>query len=422
MKQSTAITVKRSVIPAILAVVLLFAVTTGCSSIPAAESYLSDDREQAWVNDIDYLKETLPKVHKDLFFQLPQAEFERRLEELKEKIPTCTDEQLQIALSVIVAAVGDTHTGSNLGSEYQYPLELSWFAEGVYIMGTDKTYQELVHSRIISLNGQAIEDVVQTLRPLLAGANESWLRTQIVYYLPMPAVLKYFGVADADEIELQVELPGGGTQSVRMAPMHYAVYEPADVPAVPVPLCRSNPDANYWYAYLPAEKTMYVCYQRCMPMEEPSFKDFNKQLWQEIGEYDVEKLVLDIRKNRGGRSPLLNPFIKAVAGSRWDQPDKFYVVTGKDTYSSAVLNAISLKNKTEAYFVGEATGGEPNHYGEVKQFRLPNSQITVRYSTKYFHWLDEDVNTLTPDTVVADTFAAYQAGSDPVMQWIAEQP
>jgi hypothetical protein len=68
--------------------------------------------------------------------------------------------------------------------------------------------------------------------------------------------------------------------------------------------------------------------------------------------------------------------------------------------------------------VGEATGGEPNHYGEVKQFKLPNSGITVRYSTKYFHWLDEDVNTLEPDQVIAETFAAYRQGNDPVLEWI----
>ncbi|NMA52753.1 MAG: peptidase S41, partial [Peptococcaceae bacterium] len=99
---------------------------------------------------------------------------------------------------------------------------------------------------------------------------------------------------------------------------------------------------------------------------------------------------------------------------------RLYVIIGRGTYSSAVLNAVRLKKETNASFVGEATGGEPNHYGEVKQFTLPNSEKPIRYSTKYFKWLDEDTNTLEPDMVIEETFAAYRAGVDPVTEWITK--
>jgi C-terminal processing protease CtpA/Prc len=98
-------------------------------------------------------------------------------------------------------------------------------------------------------------------------------------------------------------------------------------------------------------------------MDSQSFSAFNKELWDFIGENDVDKIVLDIRQNRGGISYILNPFIREIKKSAFNHPDQFYVIIGKDTYSSAVLNAISLKTGTNAYFVGEATGGEPNHYG-----------------------------------------------------------
>ena len=68
--------------------------------------------------------------------------------------------------------------------------------------------------------------------------------------------------------------------------------------------------------------------------------------------------------------------------------------------------------------MGEATGGEPNHYGEVKQFELPNSEKPIRYSTKYFKWVEEDINTLAPDKVIEESFAAYREGTDPVLEWI----
>jgi hypothetical protein len=373
------------------------------------------------MNDITYLEETLPKVHKNLYFHLSEQEFHQQLEELKKKVPVYSDEQIEIALSVILAGIGDTHTGSGIGSEYRYPLELHWFAEGIYITGTSKEYQELLDARIITLNGQKIEEAANTLRPILAGVNESWFKTQIVYYLLIPGVLKYFGLSNADEIELGVEQKNGQRQAVKLKPVSYKDYVAAEQPAVSVPLYRSHPDENYWYEYLKDEKVIYLNYSSCSQIRDKPFEIFNKEFWDFVQSHEVNKLVIDIRENRGGISTILEPLIKEVKNSSFNQPGKLYVIIGKDTFSSAILNAISLKKETKAYFVGEATGGEPNHYGEVKQFKLPNSEITVRYSTKYFHWLDQDVNTLEPDKVIEETFAAYREGTDPMLEWIVKQ-
>lgn len=399
--------------------VLVF-LLTGCSSIPSTKPYLAKDRDTRWVNDITYLENTLPRVHKNLYFHLSEEEFYRQLEELKSKIPDYSDEQIEIALSVILAGIGDTHTGSSIGSEFQYPLELHWFAEGIYITGTTKEYQELLDAKIITLNGKKIEEAANTLRPLLAGANESWFKTQIVYYLPIPGVLQYFGLSKSDEIELNVELAKGDVKKVKLKPMSYKEYVAAEGPAKPVPLYRSHPDENYWYEYLQEEKIIYLNYKSCRQMRDKPFEIFRKEFWNFVQDHEVNKLVLDIRDNRGGISTILDPFIKEVKNSSLNQQGKLFVIIGKDTFSSAILNAVSLKKETYAYFVGEATGGEPNHYGEVKQFKLPNSEKPIRYSTKYFQWLDQNINTLEPDKVINETFAAYREGTDPVLEWISK--
>lgn len=404
----------------IMAVVLVL-LLAGCGIIPSTKPYLAKDRDSRWVNDIAYLEKTLPRVHKNLYFHLSEQEFTQQLEELKNKVHDYTDEQIEIALNVILAGIGDTHTGSNIGSEFQYPLKLHWFAEGIYITGTTKEYQELLYARIITLNGRKMEEVANTLRPLLDGANESWFKTQIIYYLTIPGVLKYFGLSKSDEIELGVELKNGQVKQVKLKPMSYKEYVAIDQSDKAVPLSQSRPDENYWYEYLENEKIIYLNYSSCRQMRDKPFEIFNKEFWNFVKSHEADKLVLDIRKNRGGISTILGPFIKELKNSSFNQQGKLYVVIGKDTFSSAVLNTISLKKDTEAYFVGEATGGEPNHYGEVKQFKLPNSGISIRYSTKYFHWLDQDINTIEPDKVIKETFAAYREGTDPVLEWIMKQ-
>jgi len=422
--------------PVLLAVIilaLLFSLS-GCG-VPSPKPYLAEDRDSRWLNDITYLEKTLPQVHKNLYFRLPEEEFHRQLAELKAKVPAYSDAQIEIALSVILAGIGDSHTGLSIGSEYSYPLELHWFAEGIYIMGTSREYQDLLDARIITLNGRKIKEAAQTLRPLLAGANESWFKTQVVYYLPLPAVLQYFGLSRpaeedggnseeitlGEEITLEVELPDGRRREIQMKPVSYKDYVAAERPAGPVPLYRSRPNENYWYEYLPQEKIMYLNYSSCRQMREKPFEIFAKEFWDFAQSRDAEKLVLDIRDNRGGSSTILDPFIQEIKNSRFNQEGKLYVIIGKDTYSSAILNAIRLKKETKAIFVGEATGGEPNHYGEVKRFTLPNSEIQVRYSTKYFSWADGDGDTLMPDKVIPETFTAYRDGSDPVLAWIGTQ-
>lgn len=405
----------------IIVLVLVF-LLSGCSSIPSVKPYLTKDRDSGWINDISYLEKTLPKVHKNLFFHLPEQEFQKQLEELKKKVPQYSNEQMEIALSVILASIGDTHTGSNIGSEFQYPLELHWFSDGIYIMGTTKDYQELLGAKIITLNGKKIEEAVQTLRPLLAGANDSWFQTQIVYYMTIPDVLKYFGLSMSDEIELGVELNDGQMKNIKLMPISYKDYVAVHHQSnEPVPLYQSHPDEYYWYEYLKKQKIIYLNYNSCRERRDKPFEIFDKEFWYFVHSHDIEKLVLDIRENRGGISTILDPFIKELKNSALNQKDKLYVIIGKDTYSSAVLNAVSLKTETKAYFVGEATGGEPNHYGEVKRFKLPNSQITIRYSTKYFHQFDQDINTLEPDKVIKETFADNWKGTDPVIEWIEKQ-
>ncbi|MFA7149199.1 MAG: hypothetical protein WC109_10315, partial [Syntrophomonadaceae bacterium] len=96
----------------LLLILMLIISLTGCSDVPSTEAYLAKDRDTRWMNDITYLEETLPKVHKNLYFHLSEQEFHQQLEELKKKVPVYSDEQIEIALSVILAGIGDTHTGS----------------------------------------------------------------------------------------------------------------------------------------------------------------------------------------------------------------------------------------------------------------------------------------------------------------------
>ncbi|GHT75321.1 hypothetical protein AGMMS50262_10280 [Bacteroidia bacterium] len=95
-----------------------------------------------------------------------------------------------------------------------------------------------------------------------------------------------------------------------------------------------------------------------------------------------------------------------------------YVIIGRQTFSSAIINTMDFKKETKAIILGEETGGMPNHYGEVRSFTLPVSGITVQYSTKYFQHIEEKLNTITPDIKAGYNFNDYINGIDPSMNEI----
>ena len=94
------------------------------------------------------------------------------------------------------------------------------------------------------------------------------------------------------------------------------------------------------------------------------------------------------------------------------------MVTGRKTFSSAVINVMDFLKYTNAILIGESTGGKPNHYGEVKVLELPSSKLQVVYSTKYFKNSGTDMNTIKPRIGIQTSFNDFINGIDPVYEWI----
>lgn len=86
-----------------------------------------------------------------------------------------------------------------------------------------------------------------------------------------------------------------------------------------------------------------------------------------------------------------------------------------------MMNAIELKQTTNATFVGEPTGGNINHFGEIKSFTLPNTKTRVSYSTKYWeNWKDHS-GALKPDIAAGNSIFDFMKSIDPAMEIIATQ-
>jgi hypothetical protein len=83
-----------------------------------------------------------------------------------------------------------------------------------------------------------------------------------------------------------------------------------------------------------------------------------------------------------------------------------------------MVNSIDFKKKTNAIIVGEPPGEKPNSYSENDEMKLPNSKLAISYSTRYYKFLDEDVEAFQPDVRIDPNWEDYKKGRDGVMDWI----
>ena len=187
-----------------------------------------------------------------------------------------------------------------------------------------------------------------------------------------------------------------------------------------LPLCKRNGDTYYWFEYLEVSNTVYFKYNVCRDMLSKDLYTFSKEIIQFLEEHTVEKLIIDFRNNFGGNSSLLEPFMDYVKHcGKINKEGSLFVIIGHETFSSALLNVLYLKENSSAMFIGEPTGGKPNCYGELQRFILKNSGLTVCYSTKYYKIIEDDtLLSFLPDVNIDYTIENYVNNQDPCLEYI----
>lgn len=387
---------------------LLCAGLSGCGSKGPAPM---DTKK--WREDIDYLATELPQKHVNLFYTLSEEEFNNKVEQLKSSLDIMNEDDIRIEVQKLAAAVGDAHTGTNISASKMYPVELYYFVDGWYVTSTLRDYEQILYGKLTAINGHDMDEVYAKLSEVISHENDAWLKAQMRFYFMIPSVLHGLGIVDdTGDTAFTFETREGEQVELDLAPVDFADVKDdivgQETEESVLPLYRQNSDQNYWYKYLADDQTLYFKYNQCSEMEDTPFADFTQGLLDTMGNGDVEKLVVDLRDNGGGSEYLLFPFIQAVSDSAFNQEGKLFIIVGRQTFSSAVRNAVALEKKTEAIFIGEPTGGKPSHFGSTENFQLPNSGITVRYSTMHLTHVILDDRVLADPSAFADDPAALE--------------
>jgi hypothetical protein len=394
-----------------------------------------------WREDLAYLARELPRRHKNLFHAMRREQFDSALAALDRKLPTLARHQVIVELARIVARVGDGHT--NLAPTRDpkvgfrtYPVKLYFFKDGLFIRSARRDQAELVGAKVVRIGRMTSAQAYEAVRELIGRDNEMNARYFAPFLLVMPEVLHAIGaIDDPDSAPLLLEQAGTRTVAV-LRPSGTAGMMPSDTdmswaqeagwvdlrgldgPRTPLWL-RGSPRDHLRFEYLPESRTAYVQFNRVGDQPEETIAAFAARLRAFVDSGAVDRLVLDLRLNRGGDGTLTQPLILSLIRSpKLEGPGRLFVLIGRSTFSAAQFLVHDLEEYTDAVFVGEPTAGRPNSYGDSRRITLPNSGITVRASIYYWqrtHPLDTR-QWKGPDVAAELTSRDYRENVDPAMR------
>lgn len=198
------------------------------------------------------------------------------MEGLIQSLDSMNDVEIRIDIKKILASIGDTHTDCYIETSKIYPLALYWLQDGIYAINAEQKYRPVVYKRLVEINGKTVESVIERLIEIIPHENKEQLKLVIPRYMCLPEIL--YGLGIVTDIDK-------------------AIFRFED--------------------------------------------DWGSEFDVEINPVArVEKLVVDIRNNGGGSSSLLDPFIDEIGKRDINAPDRLFVIVGRGTFSSAILNAL----------------------------------------------------------------------------------
>lgn len=357
--------------------------------------------EKKWIEDIDYLKEELKKNHKNLFAYTEEEVFNKKIEDLKKIVNELDYEEMKAEISRIVASLKDAHTSLIFPAKRFIPLKFYYFNDGIYIIDTSKDYENLLFKKVIAIEGMKIEEVLEELSNIISFENEYFFKAQSMKYLQISEVLYgLFIVDNMDKIKITLE---DGDHEVLTCSIENLVYTNERLP-----IYAKHDSENIWFQILESGE-LYIKYNSCREYREDIIEKKIEDIIALIEDKNIQKVTVDIRNNLGGDSTLLTPLINYLQNSeKINNKENLKVVIGRETFSSALLNAYSFKKYTNAKIIGEPSGGKPNCYGEILRITLPNSKFVVTYSTRFYKLIEDDsVMALYPDEIILESIEDY---------------
>lgn len=332
-----------------------------------------------------------------------------------------------MALGRMFAAANDGHTaaipafGDDQLFTWRYPLRVQRFEDGLYVVEAKDEAAPLIGLKIDSVGGRPSNEILREFVKTGAQGNRAWPANFLPYALAAPGWLVGLDIIAAD-LSSPVLFSGKAQNGRRVSAMLKARADGGEnrtqIERVPSPMETAGDGSANYTSRLKDGRVLALVVAAMEDSETKTFEAFTAEAQAALSAPNIERVIIDLRNNGGGNNMLAEPLRRVLVKSRFNRIGGLYVLISPATFSAAMNFATRLERETDAIFVGEPTGGVPNHFGDAKFSQAPISKIPYIIST--LRWQDsspfDERRWILPDIPAAPTFKDFIAGRDAAME------
>ena len=376
---------------------------------PMPDSYDGVITSKQAIEDLDYMMTFLKKDHPACYSGVPSEVLERYniVKSELESVETVTVNELCQKTEYVLSCLHDGHTYTFPKYDYHYLR--------------DAFSDDLAGYKTVSVNGLTIDELAKQSTDLISFEAESWEITRIRDLYFTLEGLDYLGLDNTD-VTYVFEKDGQAiTRTYTQA--DYTLLSEIEVKS-------DDSETESFVSYEIDEKRSLAIMTLTQCKANAEYNQAVKDMFTEVKNKNIQHVAVDIRGNGGGNDGVIGEFFRYLdidsyktCGLTWrlgflnipypanyvknEKVDDllfkgdFYLLTSSGTFSSGMLYAQYVKDNHIGTIIGEAPGNDPNGYGEVAFFALPNSKIFMSVSTKHFVRADQNAGTYLVEPDVA---------------------
>ncbi|MDC7224645.1 MAG: hypothetical protein PQJ60_12950, partial [Spirochaetales bacterium] len=377
-----------------------------------------------WQADVEKAVRFLEENHGDLYHQVSPELFHDEKKRLLGDLAHLSPYERYLRLQRLVALVGDGHTSlSGSFSQSTYPFRLEEIGGEWCVVRAGEEFRLILGARLREVDGKGPEEIRDRLTPYLSHDNQIDLDYRAVRRVSEGELLFHAGVTASPEgADFRFEgLEGEEIRLFLEARDDWGDWLFIDQ-VYPDFTNRHNTPGFYRFALIEDYHTLYLDYKKCRPDQSFPMKKFTAQVLDSIEKDRVDRVIIDLSKNSGGRASLLRPLMEGLKEKeRINRSGYLIVLIGEETFSAAVQNGIWLRENSEALLVGRPTRGNGDHYGSNEYYLLPHTGLQLRCSSRFYDFRTTDSGPLRPDILLREpSLEEYFLGTDPVLEQIFE--
>ena len=278
--------------------------------------------------------------------------------------------------------------------------------------------------KIISIGDKNIKQIIKELKEMSCAENDNFVRLMGQDILISSSYLDYNNLIKNKTVKIIVE-------------RNRQIIETK----IPIVKLGYRLKDKKWLEYSIDKENNFAILILKQCIFDSTYKSTLREFFNEVNEHDIKNIILDLRVNDGGDSQVIAEFISYLdvdnftwygANIRYSKDSRtiikkskfscehfppyviknnrakadlvfkgnLFVLTCKNTFSSANMFAVTLKDNKIGKIIGTPTGNQPTCYGNPLNFKMPNTQIYFRVSTKQF--LRPNSNANSEDSLYPD--------------------